>query len=134
MPLRTQLAPPGQLHGCILCGTEDMYVQKDFPQSLGLTILGIGIILSTILWWQYWYLAALGCLVVSALVDCALYYVVPDVTVCYRCAAQYRGVPRRHEPFDLAIGERYRQEKMRIDELRRAAERRKPSPEPPPTG
>ncbi len=52
----------------------------------------------------------------------ALYYRVPDVTICYRCLGQYRGegsnVGGRFRPFDLAIGERYRQERMRAEQLR----------------
>jgi hypothetical protein len=47
---------------------------------------------------------------------------VPDVTICYRCWCQVRGEgsnrERRFAPFDLGIGERYRQERIRAGELR----------------
>ncbi|MBI3468040.1 MAG: hypothetical protein HY000_33960 [Planctomycetes bacterium] len=97
-----------------------MYVQKDFPHRLGLTIFGSGIVLSSVAWGLrrsplYW-----GILLLSAAVDACLYYLVGDVTVCYRCLAQYRGNERSpgHAPFDLAIGERYRQERLRLEMLR----------------
>jgi hypothetical protein len=52
----------------------------------------------------------------------ALYYTVPDVTICYRCLCQIRGSLANpggtFQPFDLAIGERYRQERIRVQELR----------------
>ena len=42
---------------------------------------------------------------VLALVDMALYHLVPDVTICYRCLSQYRGAgsspPGRFHPFDV---------------------------------
>ena len=40
--------------------------------------------------------------------DGLLYLWVGDVLVCYRCGAQYRGLPPRetYKPFDLGIGER----------------------------
>jgi hypothetical protein len=53
---------------------------------------------------------------------------VGDVVVCYRCDAHHRGFapnPNQH-PFELRIGERYRQERLRRERLR--AER-KPSGE-----
>ena len=46
----------------------------------------------------------------------------PDVTICYRCSCQVRGAGSnpdgRYQPFDLAIGERYRQERIRAQQLR----------------
>jgi hypothetical protein len=45
---------------------------------------------------------------------------VGDVSVCYRCGAEYRGFPvnPEHKPFELSVGERYRQEKIRREQLR----------------
>jgi hypothetical protein len=107
---------------CAICGTRDLYVQKDFPHRLGLSIVGVGIVLSSVAWWNYWYPAALGILLVTAMLDLCLYYAIGDALICYRCLAQYRGVQRNpdHRPFDLAIGERYRQERMRLELLRRS--------------
>jgi hypothetical protein len=64
----------------------------------------------------------------------ALYYRVPDVTICYRCLGQYRGIGSnpsgRFKPFDLAIGERYRQERMRAEQLRKERSVADPSSSP----
>jgi hypothetical protein len=113
----------GELSSCPLCVTEDLYVQKDFPHVLGLAIVAFGFIASTIFWFYYLPVWALAVLLLTAAADLVLYYVVRDVTICYRCLSQYRGrgsnPGERFQPFDLAIGERYRQERLRIDELRK---------------
>ena len=110
------------LRACPLCATDDLYVQKDFPQGLGLAIVIVGFAVSTVFWYQDRPVPALGILLVSALVDMALFYVVPDVTICYRCLSQLRGGGAnpggRFKAFDLALGERYRQERLRIEELK----------------
>lgn len=112
----------GQLAGCPWCATTDHYVQKDFPQGLGLFIVVVGFLISTVFWYQERPLLTYLVLLVSALVDMVLYYRVPDVTICYRCLSQMRGPGSnpagRFHPFDLAVGERYRQERIRIKELR----------------
>jgi hypothetical protein len=45
---------------------------------------------------------------------------VGDVVVCYRCEAHYRGFTATdaHKPFEISIGERYRQERMRKEQLK----------------
>jgi hypothetical protein len=54
--------------------------------------------------------------------DLVMYHLVKDVTICYRCLSQMRGDGSnsggRFKPFDLAVGERYRQERLRAQELR----------------
>ena len=39
----------------------------------------------------------------------ALYAVLPEITICYRCQAHFRGFARnpRHQAFDLHIAEQY---------------------------
>lgn len=112
----------GGLCSCIWCSTTDLYVQKDFPHGLGLGIVITGFALSTVFWFNFMLFATYAVLLASAALDLALFYLVPEVTICYRCLAQHRGpgaTPQgRFRPFDLAIGERYRQEKIRIEELR----------------
>jgi hypothetical protein len=46
----------------------------------------------------------------AAAVDALLYAFVPKVTTCYRCRADFRGVPLNpaHGPFELAVAEKYR--------------------------
>lgn len=114
------------LRACLFCGTEDLYVQKDFPHGLGLLIVCLGFAISTVFWYFYRPASALGVLLVTAALDVVLYYLVPDVTICYRCLSQFRGdgtnPDARFAPFDLAIGERYRQERLRVEELRSKAQ------------
>ena len=121
--LRTEAMAQNVVQSCPVCGTKDMYIQKDFPHRLGLSIVGVGTLLSTLAWWRYYYLLALGILLLTAFLDLCLYYLIGDVLVCYRCLAQIRGSHRNlcHEPFDLGVGERYRQERMRLHQLRQAA-------------
>jgi hypothetical protein len=123
--LRRDAIDASTLRACSWCGTEDLYVQKDFPQGLGLAIVVVGFVISTVFWYQDRPVPALGVLLLSALVDMALFYLVPDVTICYRCLSQYRGPGTnpagRYKAFDLAIGERYRQERLRVEELRARA-------------
>ena len=115
----------GGLAACARCATADLYIQKDFPHNLGLGIVGAGFAASTVFWYYYMPVAALAVLLATAGLDLLLYYLVPDVTICYRCLSQFRGPGSnpagRFAPFDLAVGERYRQERMRVEQLRRGA-------------
>jgi hypothetical protein len=121
-PLRAESFGPEGLEACPLCATGDLYSQKDFPQGLGLAIVVAGFAVSTVFWYYDRPVPALGVLLVSALADMALFYLVPDVTICYRCLSQYRGEGSnpggRYHPFDLAVGERYRQERLRVEQHR----------------
>jgi hypothetical protein len=120
--LHPESVEDGQLRACPRCATPELYIQKDFPQGLGLFIVIVGFVISTVFWYLEMPLLTYTVLLASALVDMFLYYRVPDVTICYRCLSQIRGPGSSPGasvlPFDLAIGERYRQERIRIEELR----------------
>ena len=105
-----------QLQGCLACGNSDLWRQKDFPHAVGLAIVILSIILSTIAWARFEPNWALGVLVAFALVDFALYSLMKDVLVCYRCRARHRlDQPIScHERFDHEKAERYRQEAVRL--------------------
>ena len=122
-PLHRESIADGELLACPWCATTDLYIQKDFPQGLGLFIVILGFAISTVFWYYEMPLVTYAVLLGSALLDLVLYYRVPDVTICYRCLSQIRGPgsnPQgRVSPFDLAVGERYRQERIRIEELRK---------------
>jgi hypothetical protein len=102
--------------------TTDLYIQKDFPQGLGLFTILVGFAISTVFWYYEMPIPAYLVLVASVLLDYVLYHTVGDVTICYRCLSQLRGPGAnpdgRFKPFDLALGERYRQERLRILQLR----------------
>ncbi len=108
----------GRLCQCLGCGEEDLWRQKDFPQALGLAIVGLGILLSTIAWAQYRPLMAIGVLMLFALVDLALYSLMKDVLVCYRCHARHRlDTPvTGHDRFNHETAERFRQDVIRRTE------------------
>jgi hypothetical protein len=134
-PLHRELIPEGQLRACPWCTTTDLYIQKDFPQGLGLFIVIVGFVISTVFWYYEMPIPAYAVLLTSALLDMVLYYKVPDVTICYRCLNQIRGEGANPggsiRPFDLAIGERYRQERIRVEELRQRGETAESLPHPP---
>ena len=102
-----------------MCGCDDLWRQKDFPPALGLTLVGLGALLSTLAWLWYYPVAAIGILMAFALVDLVLFALMPDVLVCYRCGARYRHTAIRedHPRFSLELAERYRQEERRLKEV-----------------
>jgi hypothetical protein len=121
-PLYAEAIDHSHLGACPCCLTTDLYMQKDFPQAIGLMIVIVQFAISTVFWYYEMPIATYAVLLASALIDWALYPRVPDVTICYRCSSQVRGEgsnpEKRFQPFDLAIGERYRQERIRAQQLR----------------
>jgi len=101
---------------CLVCGCHDLWRQKDFPQRLGVLMVAVGAICSTIAYYYHYHLWALGILMGFALIDMILFAVMPDVLVCYRCSSRYR----KFDPqggtayFNLETSERYRQEAIRL--------------------
>ena len=96
---------------CLVCPSADLYVRKDFPQRLGVTLVVIGIVGSCIAWYQMSILWTFGILFATAIADLALFMSVGDALMCYRCEAQYRGVEEMdsHGGFDLETHEKHRQ-------------------------
>ena len=110
----------GQPTHCLVCGCTDLWRQKDFPQRLGLLMVGLGIVSSTIAYALWHPALSLGILMAFALVDFLLFVFMRDVLVCYRCGARHGGFePVSHAAFDLEVGERYRQERLRLEAARR---------------
>jgi hypothetical protein len=111
----------GSLEQCALCSNAELYKKKDFPHWLGLAILAaacLGFVICNALYLQWWgWVILIG----SALFDGLLYLYVGDAVVCYRCGAHYRGVPgaAEYKPFELIVAERYRQERLRREELKK---------------
>jgi hypothetical protein len=116
----------GRVQRCLVCPSTDLFVRKDFPQRLGVLIVAVGIIGSSIAWYHahlYW---TFGILFATALVDVLLYTFVGDALMCYRCQAQYRGVEEMdaHGTFDLETHERHRQLTARLKTARQTLESR----------
>ena len=105
---------------CTICGNHELYKKKDFPHALGMFILVVacGLSFVTYFWYEWW--ATWAILVGTAIFDGLLYLAVGDVIVCYRCNAHHKGFPARaaHEPHEITIGERYRQERLRREQLK----------------
>jgi hypothetical protein len=108
----------GRLARCAICPSHELYVSKDFPQKVGVSIVVIGFAASCIPWYfkhPGWTMAVLFA---TAAADLLLYLVVGNVLTCYSCHAQYRGLAglEGHEPFQLETHERHRQRQARLAE------------------
>lgn len=87
---------------CPACQGEQLYVQRDFNQRAGLAIVIVGAVLAP-------FTPFYSSLFVAAAVDAVLYALLPEITICYRCQAHFRGFLRnpKHEAFDLHVAEQY---------------------------
>jgi hypothetical protein len=96
------LAGPRVVDRCAACDGEQLYVQRDFNQKAGLAIVVAGALLAP-------FTPYYASLFAAALIDAALYTILPEITICYRCHAHYRGFARnpRHAAFDLHLAEQY---------------------------
>jgi hypothetical protein len=76
---------------------------------------------STIAYFFYDKMLTWGILLGSAAFDGLLYLWVKDVVVCYRCHAEHRRVAASpgHQPFELTVHERYRQEQSRQEQIQK---------------
>jgi hypothetical protein len=104
------------LRRCLVCPSTDLFIRKDFPQRLGVSLVVLGFIGSSIAWAYYMVWLSFAILFATALVDLALYIVMGESLTCYRCHAQYRGFAEMpvHGGFDLETHERHRQMAARI--------------------
>lgn len=117
------IVPPNALSGdhinrCLICPSDELFVRKDFNQRLGVAIIAVGFLASTVTWYFYWIYATYAILFASALLDVALYFTVGNLLQCYRCHSEYRGVGNlsEHPHFSLETHERFRQQAARLDQ------------------
>jgi hypothetical protein len=101
LALSAGLAGERVVDRCPACDGVQLYVQRDFNQRAGLAVVVVGAVLAPFTH----YLS----LVVAAIVDAGLYLLLPEIAVCYRCHAHFRGFRRNpaHEAFDLHMAEQY---------------------------
>lgn len=134
LPLSPSAYDGEKLVRCLVCGGRELFVRKDFSPRLGLTIILSGFVAATITWYLHKPLATYAILGVSALLDFLLYFVVGNLLECYKCHAEYRGVPGLddHSPFSLETHERYRQQAARLADAARAADSTQPAAASPP--
>lgn len=105
---------------CLVCPSTELFVRKDFPQRLGVGLVILAFVASSIAWAYYQVLLTFAILFVTALVDLVLYVSMGQSLMCYRCGAQYRDIPEidAHGAFDLTTHERHRQMKARMREAK----------------
>jgi hypothetical protein len=118
--------PPGsvtdkQVIQCLICPSTELFIRKDFPQVLGVVIVALAAVISSVFWYLRMSWWTYGTLFLAAFIDLVLYIFVGNQLQCYRCQAQYRSVPGvdNHEPFDLETHEKYRQQLARLEEASR---------------
>ena len=106
----------GRLDRCLVCPSTDLFLRKDFPQRLGVGLVVLGFVGSSIAWANYQVFWTFAILFATALVDLVLYVVMGESLTCYRCHAQYRGFANMelHGGFDLETHERHRQMAARM--------------------
>jgi hypothetical protein len=110
---------------CPVCEGRDFYVRKDLNRKLGLSAVVVVGLLSAGFLWSGRETVAYGVLGAFALVDFVIYQLLKDVTVCYRCQAEFRGAYRRSAaPFDLHTAERLELEYDRRLDADRGVRRR----------
>src|SRR5579863_5003385 len=66
VPMEQRQDPP---RVCLVCGCRDLWRQKDFPQRIGVALVAIGALLSTIAYAMYMPILSLGILMAFALGD-----------------------------------------------------------------
>jgi hypothetical protein len=105
---------------CAICGNGELFKKKNFPHSLGLAILTIACVVSFITYLNYEKALTWAILGGTALFDVILYLWVGDAVVCYRCGAVHTGITPSLEqkPFELGVSERYRQERIRKENVK----------------
>ncbi len=102
LALSASLRESGVVDQCPACGGAQLYVQRDFNQKAGLAIVIVGGALAP-------FTPYYSSLFVAAAIDAVLYALLPEITVCYRCQAHFRGFGRnpKHNAFDLHLAEQY---------------------------
>jgi hypothetical protein len=87
---------------CPICEGGDFYVRRDFDPKVGLTFVIAGATISAVFYWFNLDLVAYSILAAAVVIDLLIYRRLNDVTVCYRCHAEFRGsYPRTAGAFDL---------------------------------
>ena len=87
------LAAGETLDKCLVCGCQELFLRKNFSQRLGVGIVVLACVASAITWGFHMQYATYGILFAAALLDLTLYFVVGNLLQCYRCHAEYRGLP-----------------------------------------
>ena len=98
---------------CAFCGGRAFFRQKDFDQRLGCLILVASLAAALWVGWRFGWIWFTPVLLATAALDWVLAGRIRDVTICYRCDAEYRDVTFNpaHRGYDPHIAERYARRK-----------------------
>jgi len=98
---------------CAFCGNRAFFLQKDFDQRLGCLIMAASLVLALFVGWRFGWIWFTPVLLSTVVIDWIVAARIHPVTICYRCDAEYRGVPihARHKPYDPHVAERYAEKK-----------------------
>ena len=80
---------------CPVCEGGDFYIRKDFDPQLGLAVIITGALISAGFYWFGLDAIAYGVLGLAALIDLIVYGRLGDLSVCYRCHAEFTAAPHR---------------------------------------
>ncbi len=121
----SRVSEEGSVDECLACGCKELFIRKNFSQRLGVIVVVIAATASAIAWAYYMWYTAYGILFAAALLDLYLYFTVGNLLQCYRCNAEYRGLPHLddHEAFNLETHEKFRQQAIRLAEAQASAKR-----------
>jgi len=87
---------------CPVCTGEDFYLRKDFDPKIGVATVAVAVAISAVFYYYDRDFIAYAVLAAAALLDFVVYRFLKEVTVCYRCHAEFRGsYPRTASGFDL---------------------------------
>jgi hypothetical protein len=102
LPEAAALGASGRVEACPVCGSRDLYRQRDFSRRVGIGLVAVGVLTGPFTHWIST-VAFVG-------LDAVLYLLVPSVAICYACEAQVRGYDAAGAPppFDVAVHDLYR--------------------------
>lgn len=100
----------GMLQRCPVCGCDDIFARRDFPQRFGMVVVVIAAVTSVVMFAMGQVLWAIGVLAAVVVLDFVVIMFVRRCLVCYRCRSEFRDVTidKRHHSYELAIEEKYR--------------------------
>jgi hypothetical protein len=104
----TKMKEENLVDRCAVCNATELFIRKDFPQGLGLSIVVVfGVI--AIYYFTISVLIAWSILAAAIALDVVIYFFLGKLTACYACRAEYRKcrLDPQHEGFDLATSEKY---------------------------
>ena len=81
----------GKIDHCLICNGTKLFRQKLFNRNVGVAIVVVGIIASFFV--EFPVLP----LVIVALIDALLFFLLPYMIICYQCDAEHRGFPISEE-------------------------------------